>query len=217
MSNLLVKWTPFDAACRFRSLQQGRLNVGNTAQNKTNLYNLAVAQANSPSNPPWAQWRTATVNTAQVHSNLLLNVPLVPGYTPPPGTYGYNAPGVTTITAATYSGRWTGWSGSASTPPAATFGSVSPVSPTLNGDTLWAIYYDATFSLVYLALDAVVTKSFFNSLSFTDRASTVETYLTASAGFNNPGGSYSLWSWTSLYAGAGNPFSSGGVYPITFS
>lgn len=84
--SFITKWTPFDFCWRFRSLTQGALNIGNTTQNKTNLYNLAVAQANSPSNPPWAKWRTATVNTAKVHSNLLINVPLVPGYAAPANT-----------------------------------------------------------------------------------------------------------------------------------
>lgn len=86
MTQHLVKWTPFDLACRLRSLQQGSLNVGNTQQNKTNLFNLAVAQANTPSSPPWARWRTGGANTAKVHGNLYLNVPLVPGYVPPTGT-----------------------------------------------------------------------------------------------------------------------------------
>ena len=86
MTQHLVKWTPFDLACRLRSLQQGSLNVGNTQQNRLNLLSLATAQANTPSNPPWARWRKAGANTAKVHGNLYLNVPLVPGYVPPAGT-----------------------------------------------------------------------------------------------------------------------------------
>lgn len=84
----LVKWTPFDLACRLRCLQQGVNNVGNTQQNKAALLAAAIAQANTPSAVQWARWRTATVNTAQVHSNLLLYVPQVPGYVAPQGAPG---------------------------------------------------------------------------------------------------------------------------------
>jgi hypothetical protein len=86
LTQYIVKWIPFDMACRFRSLQQGSLNVGNTTQNKANLLALATAQANTPSSPPWARWGTSTVNSAKVHSNLRLNVPLVPGWVPPVNT-----------------------------------------------------------------------------------------------------------------------------------
>lgn len=85
MTQHIVKWTPFDLACRLRTLQQGALNVGNTQQNRLNLLALATAQANAPSSPPWARWGTAAT-AAKVHSNLYLNVQLVPGYVPPAGT-----------------------------------------------------------------------------------------------------------------------------------
>lgn len=80
---MITKWVPFDFACRLRSLQRGGLNVGNTQQNKTNLYNLAVTEANS--NGVWAKWRS-TPNATKTHSNLQLFIQGVPGYVPPAGT-----------------------------------------------------------------------------------------------------------------------------------
>ena len=86
LSALLPKWTPFDTACYLRCLQQGTLNVGNTQQNRVNLYNLAVTNANGAAT--WAKWRTATNNTAKVHGNLRIWVPNVPGYVAPQGAAG---------------------------------------------------------------------------------------------------------------------------------
>ena len=86
MTIYLTKWTPFRMAVRLRSLRQGTLNVGNTRQNVANLATLAIA--NALSSASWAKWGPGfgpgkcTTSTA----GLLLNVPLVPGYTPPPGT-----------------------------------------------------------------------------------------------------------------------------------
>lgn len=51
-----TQWVPIEWAERLHCLQQGTLNVGNTQQNRVNLRNLAIAQAQSPSNPPWARW-----------------------------------------------------------------------------------------------------------------------------------------------------------------
>jgi len=78
----ITKWTPFNFACRLRSLQHGTLNVGNTLQNKTHLYNLAVAEANAAA--VWAKWSSADNRSAHIAANLYLNVPLVPGYTAAP-------------------------------------------------------------------------------------------------------------------------------------
>ena len=86
MTKHIVKWTPFDLACRLRPLQQGTLNVGNTQQNRLNLLTLAVAQANAPSSPPWAKWNVLRASGTSPRSYLLINVPLVPGYVPPVGT-----------------------------------------------------------------------------------------------------------------------------------
>jgi len=77
--NGIVKWVPFDWACRLHSLQQGTLNVGNTQQNKANLLTLAKAQIASPSNPPWAKISTA----ANEPKKILICPPLVPGYVRP--------------------------------------------------------------------------------------------------------------------------------------
>lgn len=83
--SLIVKWTPFQLACRYRALRSGTLNVGNTQQNIANLLALAITEANS--NSVWARWRTA-VNSAHVPSNLMINVPLVPGFIPLGGFFG---------------------------------------------------------------------------------------------------------------------------------
>lgn len=83
--SLIVKWTPFKLACRYRALRSGTLNVGNTQQNIANLLALAITEANSTS--VWARWRTA-VNSAHIPSNLMINVPLVPGFIPLGGFFG---------------------------------------------------------------------------------------------------------------------------------
>lgn len=79
---LIAKWTPFRLAQCLHALRQGSLNVGNTSQNRANLLALAIAQANSPSNPPWARWRIDSASRTS-GSGLYINVPLVPGYTAP--------------------------------------------------------------------------------------------------------------------------------------
>ncbi len=76
-------------ACRLRSLRQGSLNVGNTAQNVANLATLA--KANALSSASWARYIVgygplSTGKCTTSTAGLVLNVPLVPGYTPPPGT-----------------------------------------------------------------------------------------------------------------------------------
>lgn len=81
----IVKWTPFKLACRYRALRSGTLNVGNTQQNIANILALAIAEANS--NSVWARWRT-TVNSPHIPSNLMINVPLVPGFIPLGGFFG---------------------------------------------------------------------------------------------------------------------------------
>lgn len=77
----MTTWTPFDLAACLRSLNQGSLAVGNTTQRRANLLALATAEANAGA--VWARWRTGN-NVAKNHSNLLINVPAVPGYVAPP-------------------------------------------------------------------------------------------------------------------------------------
>ena len=90
MTVFLTKWTPFRLAQTLRCLQQGVNNVGNDFQNRAALLAAAIAQANTPSNPPWAKWRVGTNGLPAVTQTsgcaLLINVPLVPGYVPPANT-----------------------------------------------------------------------------------------------------------------------------------
>lgn len=86
MTVYIAKWIPFRWACAMRSLQQGTNNVGNRQQNRVALLAAAITQATTPSNPPWAKWRTGEVS--RVSSNaLLVNVPLAPGFVPPVNTH----------------------------------------------------------------------------------------------------------------------------------
>jgi hypothetical protein len=217
MSALLTKWTPFDVACRLRSLQQGALNVGNTQQNITALYNLAVTQANGAAT--WAKWRGGN-NVAQNHSNLLLNVPLVPGYTASPGTYGYgdsSLPLSVSMTAGASSAglsfegmtgsNWTGYISSAANDP---FGSLSG-SPNINGNVIVAIA-EANGAAVEVVLQGVLAQTEFTEIAYTDTDG-AQSFLTANASFST-GGGYSKWSWTS---GVNGKFTNGQGYTITFS
>lgn len=77
--NGIVRWIPFDMACRLHSLQQGTLNVGNARQNIANLRTLALAQIASPSSPPWAKLSTAV----NMPKKILICPPLVSGYVRP--------------------------------------------------------------------------------------------------------------------------------------
>lgn len=98
-----VKWTPFRLAWTLRCLRQGTLNIGNDAQNKRNLLNLAIAQANltnasgkllTGGTQGWAKWRAGfgPVNNPNLGTSttsgagLLLFVPKVPGFVPPVNT-----------------------------------------------------------------------------------------------------------------------------------
>ena len=86
-------------AWTLRCLRQGTLNIGNDAQNKQNLLNLAIIQANTTglngaASTGWACWRAgfggtnnATLGKSSTSgAGLLLNVPLVPGFVPSVGT-----------------------------------------------------------------------------------------------------------------------------------
>ena len=72
------------------TLRKGSLNIGNATQNKTNLLNLALAQANLGLGlTGWARWKAGfgpAGGSSADGAGLLLNVKLVPGYTPPVGT-----------------------------------------------------------------------------------------------------------------------------------
>ena len=94
----LKKWTPFRLAWTLRCLRQSTLNIGNDAQNKQNLLNLAIAQANllgtnGTASTGWACWRAGFGGTnnpnlgtsATSGAGLLLNIPAVPGYVAPVG------------------------------------------------------------------------------------------------------------------------------------
>jgi hypothetical protein len=85
MTVYIAKWVPFRWACAMRSLQQGVNNVGNRQQNRLALLALAITQATTPSNPPWAKWRVGE-NSRTSSNGLLINVPLVPGFVAPVGS-----------------------------------------------------------------------------------------------------------------------------------
>src|ERR1700674_1071339 len=78
-----TQWVPFQLACRWRVLQQGSLNVGNTRQNIANLLALALVQIAAPSNPPWAKYSTA-INEGK---KILIWPALVPGFVNPIGLF----------------------------------------------------------------------------------------------------------------------------------
>jgi hypothetical protein len=226
MSNLITKWTPFDFACRLRSLQYGSLNVGNTQQNKKNLYNLAVAQANSPSSPPWAQWSTAH-NATKTHSYLKLNVPLVPGYAAPPGVYQPAAssglPLSVSMTAGAVSGQaidfnggydlsignWHGYVASSAASPS--FGSVSG-SPAISGNAIVAII-ETLSADVFVAIQGTLAQTAFTEIAYTDTAG-AQSFLTASATQFIQEGGYTFWLWSS---GAIGTFTNTSNYTINFS
>ncbi len=89
MTVYLTKWTPFRVAARLHSLRQGTLNVGNTLQNIANLKTLAIA--NALSSASWARYIVgfgplSAGGCLSSTAGLVLNVPYVPGYVPPPGT-----------------------------------------------------------------------------------------------------------------------------------
>jgi hypothetical protein len=180
------------------------------------LHTLAVTQANGAAT--WAKWRSATVNTAQVHSNLLINVPLVPGYVAPPGVYGDPLDSGTsvTITVANSDENWIG-NGVGFSDMGYLIGSISPNPGKVNGTTIGYIGYDSGTSEFLVGFEGLVAQNFFTQVSFTDRASNVETYATASATYAQASGSRTEWSWLSQYAGNGDPFTAGNEYVITFS
>lgn len=79
-----TQWISIELAERLHCLQQGTLNVGNTQKNIANLRTLARAQANTPSNPPWARWNTTLKNgTAQPIQALQVFPSRVPGFVKP--------------------------------------------------------------------------------------------------------------------------------------
>jgi hypothetical protein len=193
-------------------LQQGSLAIGNTLRNKTALYNLCVTEANT--NGIFAKWRTV-LNTAKIPDNLLLNVPLVPGYVAPPGGQPAGGGGLLSvvITAGNITSEF-GWA-TAGDHFFPAMGSVTPSSPMLNGEPLVAVMYANSVSRFYVGVEALVAQNFFTSVSFVDQESNLETYATASPLFYGQISSRTThWEWTSLIA---NPFTSGNEYTITFS
>lgn len=79
-----TQWVAIEFAERWHCLRQGTLNVGNTQQNYVNLRTLARAQANAPSNPPWARWNSTLKNgTAQPIQALQVFPARVPGFKKP--------------------------------------------------------------------------------------------------------------------------------------
>ena len=84
-----TKWVPFELACRWRCLQRGTLNIGNTQQNRLNLQSLAVTQANSVASTgvlstSWAKWHLGNVNNTNPAQSLLIMAVNVPGVQWPP-------------------------------------------------------------------------------------------------------------------------------------
>ncbi len=68
-------WMPFELACRLRCLQQGSLDIGNTAQNVANLKTLCTAEANGAA--VYARWNPVLAYKLEV-------IPaLVPGFVRP--------------------------------------------------------------------------------------------------------------------------------------
>lgn len=88
----LTKWVSFELACRLRCLQQGALNVGNTAQNKAHLQTLVQTNANTNGGNVaggggtygrWSQGANKPVGTAQPVSALQCYPANVPGFVRP--------------------------------------------------------------------------------------------------------------------------------------
>jgi len=222
-----VSWTPFDLACRLQSLRYGSLDVGNTLQNKTNLYNLAVAEANNyPNGTGWAKWRGGGgMPVYKSRGNLLLNIELVPGFTAPAGTGSYqDVAGSSTnqyIILAGSGAESTYFSDSGIVGyTAAGIGSILSGGATLNGETIEVIGY-VTSELhttdFVVVLPGSLAQTFFTSVAFTDRAGNVETYETSSATYGTTSDGYTIWYWSSQYSGSGDPFASGQPYIFTFN
>lgn len=224
MSALIPKYVPFEVACRLRSLQQGSLNVGNTKANIANLLALCLADANGAQ--AFTKWRVQRAAGTNPTTYLRVCPQLVPGYVPPPLTYGYGVnslPVVVSMTAGASgagfsfagatdpggSGTWTGYAGPASNIP---FGSLSG-SPNILGNTIAAIM-EANGAALILVLPGALAQTLFTRLQYTDSAG-AQSWLTASATFSNsaiPG--FSRWEWLS---GANGKFTNGNVYALTFS
>ncbi len=80
MTQYIAKWTPFRWAYAEHCLQQGGLNVGNIQQNRINLANLCIANANSTKT--FAKWRVGEYSRTST-CGLLVLVTSVPGYVDP--------------------------------------------------------------------------------------------------------------------------------------
>lgn len=222
MSTIPTKWLPVEFAARLRTLQQGSLAIGNTQQNLLNLTALATAEANAPTTG-WARWNPAAPYKLQVQQRL------VPGYVAPAGTGYQNVPGgggggsstTVTITVASGSGGPFGSTGSGFMAPGGWgggLGSISPSAATLNGDQIESIGYDSNTSQFFVLIKALVSQSFFTSVTFTDKTTGVETYLTASAAsFAQGSGLHSEWSWPCQFGAGANPFTTGNNYTVTFT
>jgi hypothetical protein len=82
MSSYTTHWLPFELACRLHCLNQGSLNVGNTAQNKANL--LTLCQTNANGAATYGRWNPTLKNgTAQPVQALEVFPALVPGFQRP--------------------------------------------------------------------------------------------------------------------------------------
>lgn len=77
-----TKWIPFTLACRLHCLNQGSLNVGNSAQNKANL--LSLVQSNANGAATYGRWNPTLKNgTAQPVQALEVYPANVPGFVKP--------------------------------------------------------------------------------------------------------------------------------------
>jgi hypothetical protein len=230
---ILTNWVPFRMACWLPYLRKGTLNVGNTQQNRLNFATLAIAQANSPSNPVWAKWRVGFHSTTST-AGLLINPRLCPYYVAPPNT-GYqngtpsdivtltNGSSVEPMTSAALNSvninQSDGCAGWCITALAAAnlFGSISASPKLPSGAVIDGIVYDEATNLLAVIAAGTLAQTYFTSLSFTNRVPALVTYNTASAaGFASGigSGAYTCWTWSV----ASLPWSpTGGVYPITFT
>ncbi|HEY2858796.1 MAG TPA: hypothetical protein VGJ21_10300 [Terracidiphilus sp.] len=206
-----VKWLPIELAARMRTLQQGLLSVGNTQQNLLHLTALAKAEANSPTTG-WARWNPAQPYKLQVQQRL------VPGYVAPAGSGYANVPGIPPFTMVSRTnGINVGYQNG--TLPLLTGGSSGSLTPNLLfGSIVDAVVFSGDGAQnVYVIVGDVVPQNFFTSLSFIDRGSNLETYLSAAATFTQSSGAHSIWNWLSQYPGHNSPWTATNTYGLTFS
>lgn len=97
-------------------------------------------------------------------------------------------------------------------------GSIAPVNQQINGANV-AVCTSETVggvSSFTLALQGTFAQNYFLTLTFTDRLSNVETYLSSTATFSTVAqAGYSIWTWTPEILV--NPFTTAGNYVITLN